>query len=464
MNRKSIYLIAALLIAALSLAASIIFVSAQAPKEVEAPAQPGVTLGQPGLSYRYVKTFGLTDVAYNSDTNHLNRPSGLYMDDSNRLYIIEEVGFRLLGFNSTQSNILEVGKAGSSNNARDQFSSPKDVTKDANGYLWVADWCRIVQFDGSGIFQQSFPAENDRSWECGDSTDRLNDVTGVAFDNLIPAQHLYVSNWGNHSIRVFTIDTTNPANPPVYVNTIGSTDGTPGSDNTHFNHPGRLTVDGSNRLYIVDGGNDRIQRCQGTSGSGDPWQTWTCDTFIETLNSIHLAVPRGVTVAQNGDIYITDSNNGRIIKWDGAIFTEFITGFPGYPDDVAVDTSGNVYVSDWRHVVRKYNSAGSSSVVWLGTLDVPYVTTSSLINKPWGLGIGSDGSVYVGEDYGKRVVKILPNGSQAWAFGVPGVEGNSSTQLGAYWGGVMGSIAIDNVSAKVYGSNSMVSSMLGYRI
>ncbi|MGC9084319.1 MAG: hypothetical protein ACP5ME_14220, partial [Anaerolineae bacterium] len=53
-----------------------------------------IPLGQPGLSFRYVQTFGTTRQAYISDTQHLNFPLGLFMDGSDNLYITEGHGAR----------------------------------------------------------------------------------------------------------------------------------------------------------------------------------------------------------------------------------------------------------------------------------------------------------------------------------------------------------------------------------
>ena len=111
MNRRSIFLIAAVLFAAISLATGIIFVSAQTPKDPDAPVQPDVTLGQPGLSYRYVKTFGVTGQPYIADSIHVNRPHGLFIDGNNNVYVVERGGNRLLRFNSTGVSTLVIGKA-----------------------------------------------------------------------------------------------------------------------------------------------------------------------------------------------------------------------------------------------------------------------------------------------------------------------------------------------------------------
>ena len=82
------------------------------PSTSTGPANaPAVNLGQPGLSFRYVHTFGVTEQGYLTDGQHLNAPSGLFIDGGNNLYVVEEHGNRLLRFNSAGVNTLAVGTA-----------------------------------------------------------------------------------------------------------------------------------------------------------------------------------------------------------------------------------------------------------------------------------------------------------------------------------------------------------------
>ena len=67
----------------------------QAESDISAQA---VTLGDPGLSYRYVQTFGTTSEPYLVDNAHLNTPNGLFIDASNTLFVTEEKGSRVLAY------------------------------------------------------------------------------------------------------------------------------------------------------------------------------------------------------------------------------------------------------------------------------------------------------------------------------------------------------------------------------
>jgi hypothetical protein len=115
-------------------------------------------LGEPGLSFRYVETFGVTEQAYIADVQHINRPSGLFIDGSDNLYVVEEWGSRMLKYRvSDGANLLDIGTAGLQNRAEYSFDHPQDVATDGSGRIWVVDGHRVVQYDTSGNFLQELP-------------------------------------------------------------------------------------------------------------------------------------------------------------------------------------------------------------------------------------------------------------------------------------------------------------------
>lgn len=425
--------------------------SARSVRETEEVGNAAIPLGQPGLSFRYVQTFGVTEEPYPVDTSHLNGAAGLLMDASNRLYVAEGNGHRVLRFNALGANDLVLGHAGLPWHHDDYLSWPRDVAVDASGNIWVVFSPAVKKFAPSGNPLLTIPRTD--PWQSGNDNYHFDDPRGIAFDSL---GRLFVSDTGNHRIQVYDVS----GSSPVHVLTIGVTS-QPRSDNTGFNGPHHIAFDGSGQLYVVDAGNYRVQRC--TRNPGPP-ETWTCTTFFgvtgqEGSDLSHLSRDaRGIAIRGN-DVFITDSANYRVLKCNLSGNCSHFAGTTGergwdnahfwWPEDVAVDSSGNVYVSDWdNHRVQVFNSGGTYSRT-IGVTRVPYVTDNVHLNNPWGIAVAPDGSMYVTERRGYRVVKLNAAGVQQWAVGQAGVYGSDNNHFGDWWAGPEGKPAVD-AAGRIY--------------
>jgi hypothetical protein len=401
-------------------------------------ASPDVAQGQPGTVYSYQRTFGETQAPYIADGQHLNRPNGLIVDGSNALYVVEEAGHRLVKYNSIGASVLTIGQAGVGFSWGDLLATPKSVAVDASGNIWVTISDAVKEFDPAGNLIQTLP-END-PWSAGSDNSHFNQPRGLAFDS---SGRLFVADRWNHRVQVYTVS----GDSLIYQATIGVT-GEPGSDNTHFHGPAEIVVDGSDRLYVADVGNYRVQRC--TLGGA-----WTCSTFHGTgaagSAANQLSWAYGLGRDASGDaIYIADSNNGRIKRCNtsGACSIP-ITGV-NWPADVAVDTSGAIFVSSYFDlIVRRYNSSGNFMGVFAGVEGVPYVTDDQHTNAPWGMAVAPDGSTYIAESVGYRLIKLNRDGVPQWAVGEPGIYGDDNAHFGSWWAGPEGNLAID-AAGRVY--------------
>jgi streptogramin lyase len=372
-------------------------------------------LGQPGLSFRHLGQLGVTAQPYVADALHINRPDGLFMDGDDNLFVATNAGSRVLEYNSAGQNLLSIGKPGVRYVDDYIFNLPSDVALDAHGKTWVSDETRVVQYDESGNFLQEFPAE--QPWEGGSSNDRFDGARSLAFDS---EGNLYVADRYNHRVQIYGLSTGSP----VYSATLGVT-GESGSDNDHFNQPFRLAIDTSDRLYVSERAGGRVQRC-------DPASGWSCSNFAGGLST-----PSGLALDNADNVYIAESGINRLVKCTPAgVCNPFVSSLPGWTVDVAVDSNGNVYASDWTlHIVRKFNSSGVSLGVFVGQENAPYTTSPSLINYPQGVVVSADGDIYVTEEAGYRLLKFDPSGIQQWAVGQPGVYGSDNAHLGNFWGG-----------------------------
>jgi peptide/nickel transport system substrate-binding protein len=360
------------------------------------------------LSYRYVDTYGETQVPYLADTEHLNGPVGLFMDGENNLFVTEDWGERVLKYDSTPNNIWSLGKAAVAGTDNYLFGHPTDVGLDNSGNVWVADNNRIVQYNPDGVYLQQLPVDD--PWNPGDDDTDFNDVEGIAFDS---AGHLFVSDANNHRIQVYDLS----SGSPVYSATMGIT-GEPGNDNDHFNYPNRIAMDSINRLYITDSGNNRIQQCIFSDG-------WTCTPFDSGLN-----LPQGLTIDGSNNVYIADSNNGRIRKCssDGTC-TDYITDTGGYTD-LAVDSNGNLYgTNQWRDsTVTKFDSNGQWVGPYLGVTNVPYLTDGYHYYRGR-VYVDANLNILISEQDGQRLVKLDPTGNFLWSFGEAGVRGGDNNHF-----------------------------------
>jgi sugar lactone lactonase YvrE len=401
------------------------------------PDAPAVALGQPGTAFRYVRTFGMTEEAYVPDLQHINGPGGLFIDGNDNLYLVEERGARVLKFNAAGQNLLVMGVAGLNIADQERFSTPRSIVTDANGNIWISDNHRVVECDVNGMYVRQIGTE----WEWDDQT-HFRSPRGLAFDS---SGRLYVADEYNHRVQIYQFS----GGVPVYSATIGVT-GESGADNAHLYNPTQVAFDSSGRLYILDRSNNRVQRCV-YAGS------WTCTTFFGVTgvwgdDLTHLGSPFGMTIDRNDNIFIVDSGNQRVLKCTlGGVCAPFagVTGEVGadnahfnWAGSVAVDSHGTVYVSDYtNHRIQKFSGTGIY-ISTLGVTGVPYVLDSARLNQPNRVAVGPDGSIYVTEHFGERLVKLNANGLQQWTVGTAGVYGGDNAHFGDYWSGPTG-VALD---------------------
>lgn len=380
------------------------------------PEKTEIVVGNPGLSFQYLQTIGVTEIGYDTDSYHLNAPSGLFVDASDSLYVVEEHGYRLLRYNSSGVNTLTLGMPSFCNDTLNPtaFCTPQDIAVDLAGNIWLATGNRVVKFDASGIYQTQLPLPSaSGTWYSGTDNTHFRTTAGVALDNL--NGRLFVSDRNNHRVQVYTLST----GEPVYSSTIGVT-GVSGSDNTHFNSPRRMSVDNLGRLYVVDFNNYRVQRCSFTV-------SWTCEPFGPGPGSY---TPRGISSDTSGNIFIYDQEFSRVVKCTPDNICSDLATSLSYSQDVAVDSTGNLFIGAYGHsIIKKYNNSGSFFSNYLGTYHMSYFPDGDYIYSPSGIEVANDGSIYVTEMNGHRLLKFNQNGVRQWAVGDPGAWGTETDQF-----------------------------------
>lgn len=184
--------------------------------------------------------------------------------------------------------------------------------------------------------------------------------------------------------------------------------GAPGSGSGQFQSPKGVAVAPDGSLYVVDSRNNRIQKFD---SSGQHILSWgEFGTGQGQFNE-----PWGVAVDAQGNVYVADWWNHRVQKFDGdgrfiAAWGEYgITngslGEPGVfygPRSIAIDPKGNVYVADTgNHRIQVFDSSGRflSQHGGRGSGDGQF-------EEPVGLAIDKDGYIFVADTWNRRIQRF----------------------------------------------------------
>ena len=155
-------------------------------------------------------------------------------------------------------------------------------------------------------------------------------------------------------------------------------------------------------------------------------------------------LPQGVAVDSSGTIYVADCRNSTIRKVTPAGVVTTIAGTAGvlgsadgtgsgaafkYPLGIAVDSAGNLYVSDTGNdTIRKITPAGAVTTL-AGTAgasgSADGTGSSARFNNPWSVAVDSVGNVYVADTSNSTIRKITPAGVVATLAGTPGIPGSA---------------------------------------
>jgi hypothetical protein len=244
---------------------------------------------------------------------------------------------------------------------------------------------------------------------------------GVAVDG---AGNAYVADSGNYTIRKIT--------PAGVVTTLAGLAGNrsfvDGTGNAaRFYYPIAVAVDNAGNVYVVD--DDTIRKVTpaglvttlagvaGSEGSADG-----------TGSAARFKFPNGVAVDTAGNVYVADMMNNTIRKITPAGVVTTLAGLAGnpgigdgtgaaakffWPSGVAVDGMGVVYVSDeGSYTIRKVTPAGVVTTLAGGGSPGSADGTGSAagFHNAAGVAVDGAGNVYVSDSYENTIRKVTPAG------------------------------------------------------
>lgn len=207
---------------------------------------------------------------------------------------------------------------------------------------------------------------------------------------------------------------------PEYVTALG----TKGIKEGEFNMPAGVAVDSSGNLYVLDTGNNRIQRISpegkalGEIGDG------------AGSGQGQLSGPLRMTFDHEGNLWVADTENHRLQSFDsqGKFLDEMgsLGQDPGQfskPCGIAFDPNGNMWVADtYNHRIQKFGPGGKNVLMTLPTDDNSPSNLKEKFDTPWGVACDPLGNVYVADTNNHRIQRFTREGIWLSSWGSAGTE------------------------------------------
>lgn len=269
----------------------------------------------------------------------------------------------------------------------------------------------------------------------GISANGLNTPGQVALDS---SSNLYVTDTQNNRVLFFLSGSTTATRVYGQGGSFTTNSGNKGGVTADsLDGPIGLLLDNGNNLYVADAQNNRVLVFPGGSttatqvyGQGGAFNS--SNVNHGSLGSDSLSGPSGLALDSGGNLYVADANNNRALFFPtGSTLAtrvygqndSFITNSanPGgisantldLPEDVALDSGGNLYITDSANnrvlffpgssttATRVYGQNGSFTT---GNANSGGVSASTL-QKPTGVRVNSaNGTIFMSDSSNNRVL------------------------------------------------------------
>lgn len=366
------------------------------------PARAQITSFQPAQSVLGQANF-TADNEGAASASTFGRPRGIAIDPvTGKLFVSDSSFHRILRFSSVaayqtfaaaEAVLGQPDMTSKFENQNAQFNqlpsastlaAPYALAIDGSGRLWVCDANnhRVLRFDDASnkasgaaadgvLGQPGFITKNTALSQSG-----LNSPTGLAID---ADGNLWVSDSSNNRVLRYN-NAAGKSNGANADGVLGGVDFTTTYDafprtSAMFSIPAGLTIDANGTLWVIDSSLNRILRFDNAAGknNGAGADAVLGQPNFETADSVNpptgatLLEPVSATMDGNGTLWVSDSDNGRILGFTNAATlgnaasaaivlgqANFVSSAGlatsarsiGGPGQIAVDSRNRLFVTD----------------------------------------------------------------------------------------------------------------------
>lgn len=374
-------------------------------------------------------------------------PSGIAIDSSNNLYVSDSNKIRRIKSDGKVTTLSGAESSGFANGSakKARFCDPSALAVGSGGVIYVSD-------TGNHTIRK-LKKTGTASTLAGKASPGLTDGSGTSARFYAPAGlardakgNLFVADKLNNAIRKIS--------SKGKVSTVaGSTKGAGGykdgkATSARFSWPMDVAVASDGTLYVADTANNVIRRITtkgvvetfaGSPDGGSSNGTGKKASFFS---------PRGLALDKKGNLFVADQENhtirkitpkGKVTTFAGKAGQAGLKNGKGsaarfsWPEALAIDSKGNLYVSEQNDTIRKIAPSGKvttfAGAASSGSIDGK--KTKARFRSPAGLAVDAADNVYVA-DYGNNLLRVItPAGKVTTLAGYAGRNGYGASEAGS---------------------------------